>query len=261
MKVLVVILLVYIALSAYLFFAQRSFLYFPPPPSQHGYPEETFQFEAARVQVIVLNEGQQHALLYFGGNAEAVEHNAPEFIQHFPNHTIYLVQYRGYGNSTGKPTEANLYADALAIFDRLQQRHSQIFVIGRSLGSGIATMLASQRDINKLVLITPYDSIQSIAQTLFPFFPISILLQDKYNAQKYAQKINASTLLLIAEQDQTIPLIHSQTLAKAFNSSTAKTILIPNSGHNTISHHRLYYKSINQFIMDKRKANKKIIKK
>ncbi|MCF6253315.1 MAG: alpha/beta hydrolase, partial [Thiomicrorhabdus sp.] len=192
MKVLVVILLVYIALSAYLFFAQRSFLYFPPPPSQHGYPEETFQLETARVQVIVLNEGQQHALLYFGGNAEAVEHNAPEFIQHFPNHTIYLVQYRGYGNSTGKPTEANLYADALAIFDRIKQRHTRISVVGRSLGSGVATFLTAQKLVQTLILVTPFDSIEAVAQKTFPFFPVSLLLQDKYNSLERAKTIQTN---------------------------------------------------------------------
>jgi hypothetical protein len=249
MKVLAVILLVYFALSAYLFFTQRSFLYFPPPPSDHGYPEETFQFKEARVQVIVLNEGKQHALLYFGGNAESVEHNAPAFMQHFPNHTLYLVQYRGYGKSTGNPTEANLYADALVIFDRVTQRHTSMSVIGRSLGSGIATLLATQKPIQTLILVTPFDSIEAMAQKLFPFFPISLLLQDKYNSLDRAKKIQTNTLLLLAENDQTVKAAHSEALAKAFVHKVATTITIPESSHNSISYHPMYYPAMRNFIL------------
>ncbi len=248
MKVLAVILLVYFALSAYLFFAQRNFIYFPTPKTQHTYLEETYTFEDATVRVIVLNEGKPNALLYFGGNAESVEHNAPAFIQHFPNHTLYLMQYRGYGSSTGKPTEANLYADALAVFDQIQPRHERISVIGRSLGSGIATFLAAQKPVQSVVLITPFDSIEAVAKKLFPFFPVSLLLQDKYNSSENAKRIQAPTLLLVAENDQTVNAVHSENLAKAFMPSVATTTVIPASGHNSITYHPQYYSSIQSFI-------------
>ena len=248
LKLALLILLIYLCAAAYLFFVQRSLLYFPPPPNHHGYPEESFLFEEARVQVIVLNKGHQNAILYFGGNAEAVERNAPSFMKNFPNHMLYLMQYRGYGNSTGEPTEANLYADSLIVFDKIKQRHHSISVIGRSLGSGVATYLAANRKIHKLALITPYDSIEAMAQSLFPLFPMSILLQDKYNALAHAQQIKAPTLLLIAENDQTIPLAHSQKLANAFAYFQALSVIIPDSNHNNISYHPLYITQLQQFI-------------
>ncbi|VAW44861.1 hypothetical protein MNBD_GAMMA04-1108 [hydrothermal vent metagenome] len=250
LKFILLVSLIYFSVAAYLFFTQRSLIYFPPPPSDHGYLEETFQFKKARVQVIVLNQGHEKSILYFGGNAEAVENNALAFIQHFPNHTVYLVQYRGYGNSTGKPAETNLYADSLAIFERLKQQHKRITVIGRSLGSGIASHLAAKKKVDQLILVTPYDSLQSLAQTVFPFFPMSILLLDKYNALAHAQKIKTPTLLLIAEKDQIIPLTHSENLAQAFSPSIATVVIIPKYGHNNISYSPLYYQSIRQFILN-----------
>ncbi len=248
LKLTLIIVLIYASVSAYLFVTQRSLIYFPPPPNNHGYPEESFQFENVQINVITLNPGKTHALLYFGGNAEAVEYNAPTFPKHFPNHSLYLVQYRGYGNSTGKPTEANNYSDALAIFDRLNTRHAHISVMGRSLGSGVATLVASKRNIDKLVLITPYDSLKAIAQSIFPFFPMSILLQDKYNSLKHAKNIHSQTLLLLAENDEVIPTAHSMRLANALPASLTKTVLIHNTEHNTISNGDLYFKSIRQFL-------------
>ncbi|HIE40052.1 MAG TPA: alpha/beta hydrolase [Thiomicrorhabdus sp.] len=248
MKLFTLIFIAYIALCAYLFFVQRSMLYFPSPKVQHPYPEESYLFDEATVRVILLNTGKKNALLYFGGNAEAVEHNAPEFIQHFPNHTVYLVQYRGYGNSTGKPTEAYLYSDALAIFNRITPRHDTISVIGRSLGSGIATFLAAQKPVQSLILVTPFDSIESVAQNAFPFFPVSLLLQDKYNSLNHAKKIKAKTLLLMAENDQIIGASHSKRLAEAFSPFVSTVTIIPSSGHNSLSYHPLYYPTIRKFI-------------
>ena len=248
MKVLAIILLVYFALSAYLFFAQRSFLYFPTPKTQHPYPEESYTFKEATVRVIVLNEGKPDALLYFGGNAEAVEHNASAFIKHFPNHTIYLVQYRGYGSSTGKPTEVNLYADSLAVFDRIKQRHGNVSVIGRSLGSAVATFLAAQKSVHRVILITPFDSIEAIAQKTFPFFPVSLLLQDKYTALKFAPNIQVKTLLLVAENDQIVKAVHTKKLAQAFKAGVVSTLTIPESSHNSLSYHPRYYPAMRDFI-------------
>lgn len=250
MKVLAIILLVYFALSAYLFFAQRSFIYFPSPNTQHNYPEESYTFEDATVRVIILNQGQPNALLYFGGNAESVEHNAPDLMQHFPNHTLYLVQYRGYGSSTGKPTEANLYDDALAIFDRIKPRHNKVSVIGRSLGSAVAAFLAAQKPVQNVILITPFDSIEALAQKTFPFFPVSLLLQDKYNALNWVPNIQAKTLLLVADNDQIVKAAHTEKLAKAFAQGVTSTFTILNTSHNSLSYHPQYYPAMQAFIND-----------
>lgn len=250
MKILKTISLIYICVGAYLFFSQRSFIYFPTPEIDHPYSEVSYEFNDAVVKVIVLNKNNKKAILYFGGNGEAVEYNASEFTKIFSNQTIYLVKYRGYGGSTGEPSEKSLYADALTIFDNLKQNHSEISVIGRSLGSGIATLVASKRNVKKLVLVTPYDSVESIAQKTFPIFPMFFLLRDKYNSVDRAGSIKAKTLLLVAENDNVIKKSHSDDLAKAFKPAKATMIVINNVGHNTISNSVQYKKLLSEFIED-----------
>ena len=215
---------------------------------EHPYSEISYNFGKAIVKVIVVNKENKNAILYFGGNGEAVEYNAANFIKMFPNQTIYLVKYRGYGGSTGEPSEEWLYSDALNIFDNLKEIHSEVSVIGRSLGSGIATLVASKRSVKKLALITPYDSIESLAQKSFPIFPMSILLKDKYNSIGRVNLIKAQTLLLVAENDTVIRKSHSDNLSRAFKANHSTMVVIKNTGHNTISNSKEYAHLLSDFI-------------
>lgn len=217
---------------------------------EHPYSEISYNFDKATVKVIVVNKENKNAILYFGGNGEAVEYNAENFIKMFPNQTTYLVKYRGYGGSTGEPSEEWLYSDALNIFDNLKEIHSEVSVIGRSLGSGIATLVASKRGVKKLALITPYDSIESLAQKSFPIFPMSILLKDKYNSIGRVNLIKAQTLLLVAENDAVIRKSHSDNLSWAFKANHSTMVVIKNTGHNTISNSKEYAHLLSDFIRE-----------
>ncbi len=248
MRIIQSILFIYFCIGAYLYFAQRSFLYFPTQKVDHPYPEIDYDLDGETIKVIVLNQGHKDAILYFGGNAETVAHNAPTFISAFPNHTVYLVNYRGYGGSTGKPSEASIYSDALAIFDDLKQKYNNISVLGRSLGSGVATLVASRRELKKLVLITPYDSIQAVAQKSYPIFPLSLLLRDKYNSIDRVANIKIPTLLLLADNDKVVGNSHSLKLASAFQTGVASTVVINNTEHGSISSHEQYYDLLSKFI-------------
>jgi len=247
------LLFIYFAIGLYLFVVQRSFLYFPSESSEHSFPVERFVNEGESLEVIVLNEGNENAIVYFGGNAEQVVLGAADISEQFPEHTAYLMNYRGYANSTGDPTEENLYADALHLYDEIKKRHADVVVSGRSLGTGIATFLASsRRAVNHLVLITPYDSIHSIAQNRFPIYPISLLLKDKYDSLSRTAEIDSDVLIVLAEHDNIIPAKHSSRLVTAFSEEqseqqvTVKTI--PDSGHNDLSNHEQYFGHIRAFL-------------
>jgi pimeloyl-ACP methyl ester carboxylesterase len=115
--------------------------------------------------------GGPKALIYFGGNAEDVSRSLPGLSQAFPDYALYLLHYRSYGGSSGTPSEEAIQRDATALFDRAHAEHPQTVVIGRSLGSGVAVRLASQRPASRLILITPYDSFQEIAASHYPALP------------------------------------------------------------------------------------------
>lgn len=244
----------YLIFAGMLYFKQHSLLYFPTPKIPHYFDEMIFTHQGEDLNIIIVNKGKQKAIMYFGGNKEPVAINADKFASTFPDHTVYLVNYRGYGGSTGIPGEKENYGDAKAIFESLKKQHSDISVMGRSLGSGVATYLASVKDVNKLVLITPYDSIQRVAQARFPLYPMSLLLKDKYNSALKAKDVKAETLILIAEHDETIKLARTHNLIEAFSESHAAkkspiiSKTIKDTGHNTILESDSYYKFLQEFL-------------
>ncbi|WDE12715.1 alpha/beta hydrolase [Thalassomonas haliotis] len=248
LKLLCSLLLIYFALGTLLFVLQRTFIYFPSNAIAHGYPELEFANQGEVIKAIVVNGGQKKALLYFGGNAETVAFNAVDFKQAFPNYSVYLVNYRGYGGSSGSPSEQGLYSDALAIYDQLSQSHSSISVIGRSLGSGIASYLAAKRDISHLVLVTPFDSIEAVAQAQFPIYPMKYLLKDKYDSAARSKDIKAKVLLVIAEHDRVIRRIRSEQLLRAYTGLKPGVELIKNADHNDIAQYPKYYQVIQAFL-------------
>ncbi|MEH6823526.1 MAG: alpha/beta hydrolase [Motiliproteus sp.] len=238
----------YFLIAILLFVFQRDLIYFPSATYAHTLTIEPFLNEGERVEVVVLNESNENAILYFGGNAESVVHSSVSLANAFPAHTLYLVNYRGYGGSSGNPTEQALYSDAQYIYDIVEKRHADVSVIGRSLGSGIATFLASTRAIRQMVLVTPYDSIQRIAQDRFPIYPMTILLKDKYDSVDRIKEIESRTLVILAEHDKVIPLKYSVRLIEAFPEQqiTVKTIL--GAGHNNLSDGDEYYVLLQNFM-------------
>ncbi|WDE08137.1 alpha/beta fold hydrolase [Thalassomonas viridans] len=227
---------------------QRTLIYFPRGAVDHGYPEQTFNNQGEMINTIVVNGGQQQALIYFGGNAEAVAFNAADFARVLSDFTVYLVNYRGYGGSSGSPNEQGLYSDALAIYDQVSRQHTGTAVIGRSLGSGIASYLAARRDISRLVLVTPFDSIEAVAQSQFPIYPMKYLLRDKYDSAARSKDIKAKVLLVIAEHDRVIRRARSDKLVEAFAPLKPQVEIIKNADHNDISQYPKYYQVIESFL-------------
>jgi pimeloyl-ACP methyl ester carboxylesterase len=232
----VVVLVAYLVACAALFLFQRSLIYFPQPRSAAGGASTvTLPVDGAQVVVTVLERGGPSAVVYFGGNAEDVSQSLAPLAAAFPDRALYLMHYRGYGGSSGAPSEVALVADALRLFDRVQAQHANIVVIGRSLGSGVAVQLASARPAERLVLVTPYDSLQELAARQFPYVPVRWLLRDKFESGTYAAKITAPTLLIAAENDEVIPRSSTDALHARFAAGLASLRIVPGTDHNSIS--------------------------
>lgn len=234
LKFLLVALLVYAGLCLALFLAQRSLLYFPQPRGNVGATFLTLPVADATLQVTTRPHDGADALLYFGGNAEDVSQSLPELAAAFPDRALYLMHYRGWGASTGRPTEAALFADALALFDSVRATHSRIAVVGRSLGSGVAVYLASERPVARLVLVTPYDSILGVAARKIPYFPVRWLLRDRFDSGRYAAQVSAPTLLIAADGDTVIPRASTDLLLTRFRPGQAVLRRVSGVRHNTI---------------------------
>ena len=250
MTVISIAVLIYAGFCVFMYTSQRNAIYYPTPET-HVPEVEDLRLESdgetLKIWRIAHADGAS-AIIYFGGNAEDVSGNIPEFRFMFPQHNVYLVNYRGFGGSTGAPTELGLYTDALAVFDEIASRYTNIAVIGRSLGSGVATYLATQRDIDRLILVTPFDSIENVAKNAMPILPISLLLKDKFDSAGRVADINAPVLVVTAENDEVIPRRHSDALARAFPDTQVTVEVIADTGHNTIGASPHYARVLDRFL-------------
>lgn len=239
---LLILVLAYAGLCAALYFFQRSLIYFPQPAALRT---PVMQVATGNDGVEVLASVREHegpdAVIYFGGNAEDVTQSYAPLADAYPAHAIYLLHFRGYGGSGGSPSEEALTQDALALFDQVHPRHPRVVVIGRSLGSGVATRLASQRPAARLVLVTPYDSLQELAAAQFAAFPVRWLLQDRFESGRHVAQVRAPALLIAAEHDEVIPRASTEQLFARFAKGQAALHVLPRTSHNTISGHPLYW--------------------
>ena len=238
----------YAALCLLLFLTQRSQMYFPVRESAvPGATPMLFEAEGAQVKVWTVERPGRAALLYFGGNAEDVGASIGTFADRLPGHSLYFVNYRGYGGSTGQPSERVLVDDAVALYDRLHARHAEISVLGRSLGSGVAVQLAAERDIERLVLVTPFDSMVGVARAHFGWLPVGLLMLDRYDSASRAPAISAEALVVIAEEDEVIPRARSEALVDAFP-ARPRVVVLEGARHNEIDLDPRYLDEVVSFL-------------
>ncbi len=242
-------LAVYLGLCALLYLQQRRLIYYPQftrvAPAQTDF---ALHRPDAVLRGWVVNPGHRDAVLYFGGNAESVQANLDAFVRWLPTHTVYLVAYRGYGASDGEPSEATLFADALALHDDVARRHpgGVVAILGRSLGSGVATFVATERRIGELALVTPFDSLAAVAQSHYPVFPVRLLLKDHYDSASRLPRYPGKLLVLRAGRDRVVPPPHTDRLLASFKGQ-AQIADFPRASHDDLSTDPAYWPAIRDF--------------
>lgn len=172
-------------------------------------------------------------VIYFGGNAENAAWMIEDARTRVEGVGWLLVDYPGYGGSDGMPSEASITADALLWYDhavaKLDAR--RVIAFGRSLGSGVAVFLASQRPIQRVVLVTPYDSMVAVAAYHYPFLPVRLLLRHRFDSIGRAPAIRVPLLCVAAERDEVIPPAHARRLYDAWAGSK-QWLELSGAGHN-----------------------------
>ncbi|WP_255469969.1 alpha/beta fold hydrolase [Pseudoxanthomonas sp. z9] len=244
--------LAWLALCAGMYAQQRHFIYFPQATRTLVAGTD---FELRRDDLTLhgwrLHPDQADALIYFGGNAERVQDNAADFDRALPDWSIYLLPYRGYGANAGSPDEARLVADALALYDDVRKRHphGRIAVIGRSLGSAIAVQVAARRPVDRLVLVTPFDSLAAVAGTHYPWLPVRWLLRDRYESVRHLPAHRGEWLLLRAGHDAVVPPAHTDRLVAAA-ATPPRVIAFADAGHDDLSASPRYWSGIADFLRE-----------
>lgn len=236
---------------------QERLIFHPQPLDTGRRAEIQRRFPSVEEIFLESDQGRLHAwyvkaapgapiVIYFGGNAEEVSGMIEESGR-IPGLSWLLVDYRGYGLSEGSPGEKELIADALRWFDTLAADAKQVFVFGRSLGSGVAVQLAAARPVAGVILVTPYDSLAEVAKHYYWYLPVDLLLRHRFDSIALAPGMKQAMLCMIAEVDEVIPPERAEKLYAAWGGSKRRLVLQA-AGHNSVDAHPLYWPAIGEFL-------------
>ena len=265
-SVLTIVAGVVVGLSILLYFLQDRLIFFRQPldPGRRDSVLQRFP-NVEEVNLVAQDGTRLHGFLskpaavagtkfplviYFGGNAEEASWLLEEG-ERPQNWAWLMVNYRGYGWSEGSPGEQAMAADARRIYDWTQLRsdieHSRIVAFGRSLGSGVAVRLASERPLAGVVLATPFDSLESVAKRHYPFAPVSLMLRHRFDSLALAPRVGIPMLCIVAERDSIVPAEHARRLFAAWQGDK-RLVSIANADHNDVSESAAFWRETGNFL-------------
>jgi uncharacterized protein len=175
-------------------------------------------------------------ILYFHGNSRSIKgwaKYAKDFYRY--NYDVVLVDYRGFGKSTGKRSEKDMFSDMQFVYDALVKTYPQnhMIIYGRSLGSGFAAKLAADNTPRYLILDAPYFSFKKTIERFLPILPVKYILRYHLRTDKWIKKVNCHTYILHGTKDWLIPISNSEKL-QALSPKKITLMRIHGGGHNNL---------------------------
>ena len=218
LQFILTIFVIYFLVLVFLYFYQRNLLYHP---NENNYSGDKILVDIEKVKIQTADNiellGWYHeknlkdykTLVYFHGNAGSLE-NRIHKLNHFQDMNInfLIIAWRGFNGNKGKPSERGLYLDGKSTIDWLIKKgvnEENIILYGESLGTGVATHLAQNKNYAGVILETPFTSMVDAAKNFYPYVPINLLLKDKFENFKKVKNINAPILVMHGEVDKIVP--------------------------------------------------------
>ena len=266
-----IFIMISIFISAYILMCFFIFLYqeklvFRPSFKIEGNPmDKSLRFEEVWITTedfheingwFVPNESGEKTVIFFHGNGGNISHRLNTLeILHQMGHSVFIIDYRGYGKSSGKPSEYGLKMDARAAWNYLVNTvkidRKNIVLYGRSLGGAVAIWLASQVTPSALVVESSFSSLIDMAEDRYSFLPTKLLLRIYFDSETDIQRVTCPTFVAHSPSDETVPYGFGKKLAKS--SPTLKEFFTLTGSHNdTFFVSGLnYHKRLDSFIRGK----------
>ena len=189
-------------------------------------------------------------ILYFHGNSRSIKgwaKYAKDFYRY--NYDVILVDYRGFGKSTGKPSEKNIFSDMQFIYEELSKKYSQehLIIYGRSIGSGFAAKIAADNKPRYLILDSPFYNFTKAVERFVPFLPVRLVLRYHLRTDQWIKLVACHTYILHGTKDWLIPIRHSEDL-QALNPRKITLIRIAGGGHNNLPKYPEYHNFIRDIL-------------
>lgn len=259
--------MVYIGLLLVLAGCQRSMMYYPTPSSEsnaivvaRGDGMEPWRNDEGELigWKYVEHTDSADALLLFHGNAGFAAQRG--YLAHgfAPKFATHILEYPGYGSRSGRPSEQAFFDAAKEAFTLLQRQHAgRVFVGGESIGTGVATYIASQfpDDVAGLFLVTPYTSLVDVARSHYPVFPVRWLMRDRFPSETFLAAYSGPVAFVLAEHDEVVPARLGQALYDGYDGP--KRIWVQEGrNHNTLDYHPLspWWDEVRSFLQHQARA-------
>jgi fermentation-respiration switch protein FrsA (DUF1100 family) len=245
---LIVALAGYGVFVALFYVAQRKMQYFPESfrttPAAAGLPEaEEIMLDTGDGERVIVwhlpPRGDRPVVLYLHGNGASLRWRVDRFRALTADGTgLVALSYRGYGGSSGSPTEAGLIKDAEAAYAFTVARYvpSRIVLWGESLGTGVAVALAAEKPVGHVVLQSPFSSAADVGAERYWFVPVRLLMKDQFRSDLRIGKVTAPVLVLHGDQDQVVPFALGERLYGLIN-APKRFVGFPGAGHNDLGAH------------------------
>ena len=246
--ILAVAALAYVGLLALMYVFQRRLMYFPDAtrgsPAAAGLPQaEEVEFQSGDGERLIAwtipPRNGKPVVIYFQGNAGALALRAERFAWLTADGTgLVALCYRGYGGSTGKPSEEGLIGDARAAYDFATARYgdSRIVLFGESLGTAVAVALAAERPVAGVILDAPFTSAADVGAAAYPFAPVRWLMKDQFHSDRRIGRVTAPLLVLHGERDSIVPIGFGERLF-ALAHEPKRMVRFPQGGHVDLDGH------------------------
>ena len=249
---LIRITIIYFIFGLFLFFSQKSMLYYPDNQSFEdcgGFSDyQKINFNGTR---FYYKQGSlDNVIVYYHGNAgSACDRSYFKLFFEQSNSSIIFVEYAGYSNDNIKPSRGLILQDVDNISSFVKQNSfKNIIVYGQSIGSGAASYHSSIGNIDSLILVGSFSSLNDIAQSMYVIYPAPILLREKYNNVKWLQNFKGNIIILHGDNDQLIPHRFSQKLFNEITTEKKEYVLIEGKGHNDIWNSSIFREKLVEFI-------------
>ncbi|MFD0797789.1 alpha/beta hydrolase [Maribacter chungangensis] len=264
--ILYVVLVVYVALNILVYFLQDYLLFKPEKlPKDFQFYYEHQEIEEYNIETrdgAIINglrfktENPKGVVFYLKGNSKSIKgwgKFAVDFTRH--GYDVVMVDYRGFGKSTGRRTQKAIKRDLQVVYNKLKDKvdEKHIILYGRSLGSGFATKLASMNNPRMLVLDAPYYSLSKIAKRYLPFMPLSLLIKFPMPTYKWLKYVNCPIHIIHGTDDALIPYNTSVKLSRIRPKSTTLHTVI-GGGHKDLNTFEGYHKMLTEIITSRPKA-------
>ncbi|NHF60129.1 alpha/beta hydrolase [Flavobacteriaceae bacterium TP-CH-4] len=261
-----IVLVVYVTISVLLYLLQ-DFIMFKPEklPVDFQFHYENQEIEEYNVETrdgATINglrfksQDPKGVVFYLKGNSKSIKgwgKFAVDFTRH--GYDVIMVDYRGFGKSTGRRTQKAIKRDLQVIYNRIKENVKEQYIIlyGRSLGSGFATKLASMNNPRMLILDAPYYSLSKVAKKYIPFMPLSLLIKFPMPTYKWMRYVNCPVHIIHGTDDKLIPYKTSVKLSK-IKPSLTRLYTVIGGGHKNLNTFESYHKMLAEIISSKPKA-------